>query len=92
MRLVGFAPCLEPTFERLGVDARVPKPCGGSLADIAAVLAIDDYASARKVVRLGRGLGIHLPGCRQRVPVRTAVITWTNVDKHRRARQADDTG
>src|SRR5882762_3604488 len=45
MRLVGFAPCFEPTFKRLGVDACVPKPSGGSLAEIAAVLAIDDYAS-----------------------------------------------
>jgi hypothetical protein len=93
MRLVGFAPCLEPTFKRLGVDAGMPKPSGGSLADIAAVLAIDNYASTGKVVRPGRyGLGFHLPGCRQQVPARIVVITWTNVDKHRRGGQADDTG
>jgi hypothetical protein len=66
MRLVGFAPCLEPTFKRLGVDACMPKPSGGSLADIAAVPAIDDYASAREIARPRRdGLGFHLPGCRQ---------------------------
>jgi len=93
MRLVGFAPCFEPTFKRLGVDACVPKPSGGSLAEIAAVLAIDDDASAGKIVRPGRdGLGFHLPGCRQQVPARTAVITWTNVDEHRCAGQANDTG
>jgi hypothetical protein len=93
MRLVGFAPRLEPAFKRLGVDACMPKPCGGSLANIAAVPAIDNYASARKVVRPSRdGLGFHLPGCRQQVPARIVIITWTNVDEHRGCGQADNTG
>jgi hypothetical protein len=92
-RLAGFAPCLEPALERLGLDARLPEPGGGALADIAAVAAIDDHALAGKAVRPARdGLEFHSPCGRQYALAQFAVIAGTNVDQHRRAGQTDDTG
>jgi hypothetical protein len=68
-RLVGFAPRVEPTFKRLGVDACLPEPSGGPLTDMAAVPAIDDDALAGKIVGPCRdGLGFHVPRSGQQSP------------------------
>jgi hypothetical protein len=95
LQLVGFAPCVEAARKRLSVYACLPQPSGGSLADIPAIPTIDNYVSARKVVRPIRySLGIHSARGRQQAPVSVAAVTvaWTNIDKHRCAGQANDAG
>jgi hypothetical protein len=62
------AGAVDPPSVAILQDAGLPKPSGGPLADIAAVPAIHNDASAGKAMRPDRnGLGFHLPRCRQRV-------------------------
>jgi hypothetical protein len=94
LQLVGFAPSVEAARRRFGVDACLPQPSGGSLADIAAIPTIDNYVSARKAMRPIRcGLGVHSARGRQQAPLSVASVTidWTNVNQRRCAGQANDT-